>query len=399
MRGYTTSLLGKLRHHRVASNFVLSFVMVAVTAPLFIFFSIARANDTRVVNIHIDGQSQSFPTDAATVSAALERAEVIMGEHDLVEPGLDTAITTDTFHINVYRARPVVIIDGDERYQVTSAYQSPRLIAEQAGLKVYDEDLFELSRIDNFLSDSTVGLKLHVIRATPLKLNLYGTTSTIRTQAENVSELLAERGISPDSKDVLRPAHDHPIEEDMDVHLIRVSGDREVVEESISFTRREIQDTSQPIGYEKVTTAGRNGRQLVTYDIVIENGREVSRSAVSRVMLSQPVQEIVVIGADYTGTYPNNAAVLSALRQCETHGNYQTNTGNGFYGAYQFMQGTWDATARRMGQTQWVGKLPSSAPASVQDAFVLNNASASLGGFWSQHPGCSKSLNLPKFPY
>ena len=35
--------------------------------------------------------------------------------------------------------------------------------------------------------------------------------------------------------------------------------------------------------------------------------------------------------------------VWAQLRQCESSGNYQENTGNGFYGAYQFTQGSWEA--------------------------------------------------------
>lgn len=34
---------------------------------------------------------------------------------------------------------------------------------------------------------------------------------------------------------------------------------------------------------------------------------------------------------------------LQAIRQCESGGNYATNTGNGFYGAYQFTQSTWES--------------------------------------------------------
>lgn len=34
-------------------------------------------------------------------------------------------------------------------------------------------------------------------------------------------------------------------------------------------------------------------------------------------------------------------AWLARVRSCESGGNYSTNTGNGFYGAYQFMIGTW----------------------------------------------------------
>jgi hypothetical protein len=34
---------------------------------------------------------------------------------------------------------------------------------------------------------------------------------------------------------------------------------------------------------------------------------------------------------------------LSAIRQCESGNDYSTNTGNGFYGAYQFTQSTWES--------------------------------------------------------
>ncbi len=34
---------------------------------------------------------------------------------------------------------------------------------------------------------------------------------------------------------------------------------------------------------------------------------------------------------------------LKAIAACESGGNYSTNTGNGFYGAYQFTQSTWES--------------------------------------------------------
>lgn len=34
---------------------------------------------------------------------------------------------------------------------------------------------------------------------------------------------------------------------------------------------------------------------------------------------------------------------LASIRACESGGNYSTNTGNGFYGAYQFTQQSWEA--------------------------------------------------------
>lgn len=35
--------------------------------------------------------------------------------------------------------------------------------------------------------------------------------------------------------------------------------------------------------------------------------------------------------------------VLAAIRACESGGKYSTNTGNGFFGAYQFTQSTWES--------------------------------------------------------
>lgn len=50
---------------------------------------------------------------------------------------------------------------------------------------------------------------------------------------------------------------------------------------------------------------------------------------------------------------------LASTRSCESGGNYRANTGNGFYGAYQFMVGTW-ATVGGSG-------LPSDASPLEQD--------------------------------
>lgn len=36
-----------------------------------------------------------------------------------------------------------------------------------------------------------------------------------------------------------------------------------------------------------------------------------------------------------------NTTKAKRIRKCESGGNYRTNTGNGYYGAYQFDRGTW----------------------------------------------------------
>jgi len=71
------------------------------------------------------------------------------------------------------------------------------------------------------------------------------------------------------------------------------------------------------------------------------------------------------------------------LRQCEAGGNYAINTGNGYYGAYQFSAGTWHGLG-------YPG-LPSDAAPAVQDAAAAQLYQARG---WQPWPGCSAKLGL-----
>jgi len=55
------------------------------------------------------------------------------------------------------------------------------------------------------------------------------------------------------------------------------------------------------------------------------------------------------------------------LRRCESGGNYRIHTGNGYSGAYQFDQPTWDGVVRRLGRRDLVGVAPASASPADQD--------------------------------
>ena len=80
---------------------------------------------------------------------------------------------------------------------------------------------------------------------------------------------------------------------------------------------------------------------------------------------------------------PPTAENFARLRQCESGGNYAINTGNGYYGAYQFSSGTW----RSLGYSG----LPSQASAATQDEAAAK-LQAQQG--WRPWPGCSRKLRL-----
>jgi hypothetical protein len=74
---------------------------------------------------------------------------------------------------------------------------------------------------------------------------------------------------------------------------------------------------------------------------------------------------------------------LRRLRECESGGRYHIDTGNGYYGAYQFAASTWHSLGYH--------GLPSKAKARKQDA-AAKKLHASQG--WHPWPVCSKKEHL-----
>jgi hypothetical protein len=73
--------------------------------------------------------------------------------------------------------------------------------------------------------------------------------------------------------------------------------------------------------------------------------------------------------------------VLGKLRRCESGGRYGANSGNGYYGAYQFSAGAW----RSLGY----GGLPHEASPETQDEAARR---LQARGGWRQWPACSRRI-------
>ncbi len=83
---------------------------------------------------------------------------------------------------------------------------------------------------------------------------------------------------------------------------------------------------------------------------------------------------------------------------CESGGNYKINTGNGFYGAYQFMASTWQRIAPMAGRPDLANVMPHQADPADQDYMIIQNTKLSSGGLASQNPGCYSSTGISQFP-
>lgn len=75
------------------------------------------------------------------------------------------------------------------------------------------------------------------------------------------------------------------------------------------------------------------------------------------------------------------------LRMCESGNTYERNSGNGYYGAYQFNISTWRSNAPE----GWQDVRPDQAPPAIQDQAALNLYNARG---WSPWPACTRKLGL-----
>jgi Uncharacterized protein conserved in bacteria len=160
---------------------------------------ISETDTEHYVNIY-DGSSHiTVRSNATTVREVLERAEVEYTDRDNIEPGLDEVIDSRDYNINIYRARSVLVIDGDNKYYADTAKMVPSDVAEAAGIELKDKDIVKLIHYDDILETGMLSA-FQVVRAKTVKLDYYGKKTTLRTQANTVEEFLNEQNISTDKE-------------------------------------------------------------------------------------------------------------------------------------------------------------------------------------------------------
>jgi uncharacterized protein YabE (DUF348 family) len=362
-------------------------VLISGLGVLIFRHKIFKQSSVYVVIVSHDGGEQTVPSREPTVGTLLNKLHITLGRGDVVEPSLPTHINQDRFRINVYRAVPVKIKNGKRLTYTFSAAKTPRAIAVQAGLKPYPEDLLTMTPTTNFLKQGAIGETLGIKRSVPISLILYGTPVVTRSHSDTVGEMLKEKHIDLQKGDTVKPGKDARIKPHQQIFILH-KGSKIVTEtRTIPAPVRTVNDPHLTVGTSAVRQHGSPGILLITYQV---NKKTGARKKLQSVQVQPPVAQIVAHGTAPVPASSNLSTWLLKLRQCETGGNYQTNTGNGYYGAYQFSLGTW--------QSLGLSGLPSNAPPSVQDQAIIENTNRSGGGLASQNPGCYYSTGISAFP-
>lgn len=268
------------------------------------------ARDGRLVTIHDRGTEKVILTHAQSIKDALSEANINLDAQDTVEPALDEKLVATDYTVNIYRARPVIVVDGALRQKVMTPYQTADKIAEDAGIELHDEDKTEIAPSDNIVSDGA-GLEMTIDRAIPFTLMLYGQKTQAYTQEANVGEMLKEKKIKLGVDDTLSVSETTPIAANMTVEIWRNGKQTATEEKEIPFDTEKIQDADKEVGFREIKTPGVKGKRSVIYEIEMKNGKEVGRKEIQSVVIEQPEKQVEIIGSKpNVPTNPGEAAKL-----------------------------------------------------------------------------------------
>jgi len=278
-------------------RFIFTFILLVASISVVGFQQSAHAQeaDRHLLTVYDRGTKQVFLTNEKTVSAALKSKNIELDAHDTVEPSANQELVAAEYQVNIYRARPVVVVDGSIRVKTISPYQTAEQIAKDVGITVYDGDKTTLQPLTDYVNDGA-GLELIITRAKSFTLDLYGKKTEVHSQAKIVADLLKDKKITLGPNDRISVPLTTIITQGMEIRITREGKQTVTVDEAIQSPSQIVYDADRPIGFRGVQVAGVPGNQSVTFEIEVKEGVEISRIEIARITTRNPTTQTEVIG-------------------------------------------------------------------------------------------------------
>jgi uncharacterized protein YabE (DUF348 family) len=256
---------------------------------------------TDIVIISYDHLTRMVPSHEPTVDALLKKLQIPVNPGDVVEPDPATRITQDDFRINIYRASPVKIIEGDTTLISNSAATTPRTIAQQAGLTVYPEDGFSTEPVDNFLQQGAIASVVTVDPSVPVTLTINGYATATRTRAKTVGDFLHEKDIKLEKSASVTPATSTPITANQTIAVTRDGTGLVNVPKAVPMPTQYIDDATLAYGTFATRQTGSAGSELLVYQVTVQGGKVVNSTLQQTIVTVQPVTQIIARGTSLSG--------------------------------------------------------------------------------------------------
>ena len=367
-------------------------ISVASATALLVVGTAAAAVGTsyRHVTLEVDGVSRDVSGFFSTAGDALSTAGVSVGDHDLVAPAADQRVASgDTVVVRSATAYDVTVDGAQTTAWSTASSISGVLTALPASSSSMAADR-SYTRSEMPIGEG--GENIHVVADGH-------TTDVVASASEGASAILAKAGVSAGPIDRVTLEN---VGGDTTLRVARVVRGTVTTTTEIPYETEEREDAEAEEGTEKTVQEGAAGSEVtqayqetidgnVTVSAVLSTSRtEPTTRVVSKGTKAKKAEEPSGSSSDSSSSSSSGSAAISgddasiwaAIAQCESGGNPSINTGNGYYGMYQFSLPTW----RSVGGTG----LPSEASAEEQTMRARMLQQRAGWGQW----GCAYKLGL-----
>lgn len=256
----------------------------------------------RPVVVAADGHTYRFRTQATSLRAILDEADLKLHEHDLaIVNNQPISFSTDrdyqfsrapddlsTLRINVQRAVPITLDLGDgQPRQIETAATTVGQALAAAGVQLYLADRVS----PDLTAPLRPNLRIEVQQSRPVRVIVDGRTLRTRTLRSAIGDVLTDLGVTLVGEDYTQPPLDAPVEANTEVQVVRVKEDIFIEQEIIPYDTVRIADPTMELDtYNE--TAGANGIRQKRTVIRYENGQEVRRDTdPDFIVLQQPVNK------------------------------------------------------------------------------------------------------------
>lgn len=192
-----------------------------------------------------------------------------------------------------------ISIDGKKETFVT--YKGTvKDVLQSKGVQVAPKDKVEPALNNRVSEKGTITVK----KAIEVKLAVKDKELSINTAEDTVAEMikaeikeLKNQGIEfKEGVDEVTPALDTKLEKDMKIKLVKVDIKEVAEREVLPYDTTEETDDELDSSVSEVRQPGVSGEKEVVYEVVLKDGKEVSRKAKATKVISEPVTEITVTG-------------------------------------------------------------------------------------------------------
>ncbi|OLO27442.1 hypothetical protein BTR23_20270 [Alkalihalophilus pseudofirmus] len=281
-----SSLFSNLSFGKKLTISILSFVLI-IGAMSFVIYETTKANLTVIA----DEEEIMIRTHAKTVAEVMEELGFEIGDYDELEPAIDEKVIGN-MSISWKKAKEVhIVINGDERQLWTTAENVEGLVSElQLTVKEHDKIIPSLN------TEIQPEMNVTYESAFMVRVKSDGEEHEVWTTSTTVADFLERESITLGELDRVEPALEEELNSEEDIKVVRVEKVTDVVEEAVAFATVTRNDSSLQKGNEKVVETGQNGLVEKHYEVILEDGKEVSRELLKTETTRDSKDRVVAVG-------------------------------------------------------------------------------------------------------